>query len=1255
MKKLLTYSVVVATIVWSLGLAAVVPLASAAYTATAGDVIKTATNTAVYYIDSDGKRHLFSNEATFWTWKSGSWATQGVQVISQTDFDALTSAANVVARAGVNLVKFDNSARVYAVAPGGVLSLIPSSAIASTLYGSTWSTKVVTIQSSFENDYSKTGTELTASSVLPNGSLIKYTGSADIYYIDGGLKRAISGDAFVANKFKDSAVVTVATSMTFTTGSSVTGQESALTTIAGTGAVTPVASVGTLTVALASDTPAAGIAVGSSIRVPFTTVSFTASSDGDITIDKMTVERKGSAVDANFSTLTLIDAATNVKIGVGQSLNALSQASFLDDIVVKAGTTKKIILAGNMASGTAGQIPQLALSAIVLKGTATVSGTLPITGNAMTVTSLAIGTPAVVRGVYQVSTSTDIKVGTVAQIVGAFKISADSVEGQRVKQIKFYNSGTSALDTDISNYKLLVDNATPVTAVFTKDGKYLTAEFSANSVLIEKGKSKEFVLKADILSGSTRTIILSIYRTDDVVASGDTFGYMKTPTYSSTGSSAGNPVMANDQLTISVGTLRIESSSVVAAQDISYGDAQTLGSFNLVVAGETVSITALTLAVSSTTANIDNVKLIDKDGATLWGPNDASSGSVAYTATVQLPVGSNLVKVVADIESTGDGSYWASNETFYFSITGSTITATGMTTNDSVTASPTGVISANTMTFKPAKLTITANSLPTTGNVSLGAKKALYGSWAFSTSGSGENVKISAITLANETATTTNLDSVTLYDVTNKTNCTTKYPNATLDSYGCLLAVKDGYDGTTTWTLTDPIIITKNTTISLELRADVRTTAATYQNHADGFVIRNDGTVVPVTATGVLTSNTVTPTGSAYNPASNAAIKITIAGAGSLTMVNSASAPASRIVAEGQTYEIGRVKITATNEALNISDLSVCVGTGAADSAGVGDRGDISNVKVYKSTALTTPIIDASLGAVCESFSLPQDSLQIPTGSAGVELVIKATMAKVDNASIDETGLANASVALGFGGTDGITAKGVSSGLTVTSETITSNTSTAVILHKSYPSVSIVAPAIRLFASGVVMYDLTISNPTSEPIGIYRLSFIVSTSTDANIKLTTAGLQAKRSDWATFKQISADVAFAELDGTSDAYFSFVLYNPDSVTDTKTELRLGAGQSAQFQLIGRTVDGLDATLDGSIQIRFLGDTASTTLDAYSYSVGAPAALFVAQFQGNFVWSDLYTDDGPNATNTNEWYNGYLVNGLQSSSTVYSIPE
>lgn len=1237
MKKLLTYVVAIATIVWSLGLGAVVPMAAAAYSPEAGDIIRTADSPAVYYIGADGKRHLFVNRVTYGSWLAN---FDDLQYVTSDELTDIAPGANVTVRPGTNLIKFQTNTNLYAVAPGGVLHKV-SADTAAALYGAGYASRVITIQDGFESNYT-VGAELTSSSKLPDGSLVKYEGSEDIYYIEDGEKRPLEGDAFVANNFRDSFVVTIPASMTYDNGESITGEEDALTAVAGSGdgAVSAGSSV---TVSLASDTPAAGIAPRAGARVPFTTVNLTAASDGDVVIDSLTVQRQGLAADASISSVAIIDAATNVQIGVNQNLNASSKAVFGNDITVPAGTTKKLIIAANMPDNAtyAGQIPQLALVGVETKGSVSVVGSLPVVGNGMTVTNLTLGQATVERGSYQRSTTTDVKVGEEDYIISAYKISADSTESQNVSQIKYYQSGTASLTADLENYALYVDNSTKVNATFTTDGKYLTAEFSNDMVNIASGKSKQLVLKADVIGGSTRTIKMGIYRTTDVIAKGGSFGYARTATYTGTSANtSANPVLTNDQLTISAGTMRIEASNTVPATDVSYGDAQTLGSFKFVVQGEEISIEQLTLTISSTTAGsdtFDNVKLVDEDGTTLWGPSSPSSGSITYTGNANLPVGDNIIDVIADVESTGG---FAANETFTFSIAGSSITATGVETDDTITVSPSSAVSTYTQTFKTAKLSITASALPTTGNVSLGAKDVEHASWIFSAVGSGEDVKINSITIGNEagTGTVDTLSNLRLVNASNNNAIINTSHNG------------NWYAGTTTWTLSNPLVIEKGKTATIKLLADV-TTNSGVTDHANEFIIY--GATAPyIAAEGNTTGNDITPTGSGYGSSATSGAVLTLVGAGSLTINTAASNPSARLVAEGQAYEISRLKLTATNEAIDVSNLKVCVGDGGLTSAATGDFNDITTVSIYKSTDMANPIVDSKpMNTICEIIALNED-LTVPVGSSGVELVIKATTATVDNSAITAVGTSNASFKIGLGGTDEITAKGATSGLTVSTITHTASTSSGAILHKAYPSVAINSlSSTKLIASGGVLYDFTVSNPTAEPIALYRLSFHVSTSTDADLALASAGLQAKRSDWSTFKKIADDATPTDVDGAADVYPSFTMIDPDALT--AKELVIGAGQSAQFQLIGRSITGLDATLDGSIQIRLLGDTASTTM-ATSYSTGAPAGAFSALEQGNFVWSDLYESD-TSAITTSQWYNGYLVSGLAATSTVSSLTE
>lgn len=190
------------------------------YSPMAGDLIKTAKNPAIYIIDDNLKRHLFSNEVTFWTWYSGGWSAQAIKLISQAEFDAFDADTNVRARPGANLIQFDNSNKIYAVTPGGVLCETRA------LYGADWQLRVIKIQSAFENDYVKDNAcVVTSDGKYPDGTLIQYVKSTDIWYVDNGKKRRVSAEGFKANGFNNSSIVqNVPVSMAYAVDSkSITG------------------------------------------------------------------------------------------------------------------------------------------------------------------------------------------------------------------------------------------------------------------------------------------------------------------------------------------------------------------------------------------------------------------------------------------------------------------------------------------------------------------------------------------------------------------------------------------------------------------------------------------------------------------------------------------------------------------------------------------------------------------------------------------------------------------------------------------------------------------------------------------------------------------------------------------------------------------------------------------------------------------------------------------------------------------------
>jgi hypothetical protein len=131
------------------------------YTPVATNLIKTVDDPAVYVIDDNGNKRLFVNSPTFWSHYSGSWSdikhngnSIVVRTISQEDFDNINIGANISVKPGVNLIRFQNSPRVYIVFGDNNLKYITNTE-AINLFGSSWQDRLVTIQNGFENDYTR--------------------------------------------------------------------------------------------------------------------------------------------------------------------------------------------------------------------------------------------------------------------------------------------------------------------------------------------------------------------------------------------------------------------------------------------------------------------------------------------------------------------------------------------------------------------------------------------------------------------------------------------------------------------------------------------------------------------------------------------------------------------------------------------------------------------------------------------------------------------------------------------------------------------------------------------------------------------------------------------------------------------------------------------------------------------------------------------------------------------------------------------
>lgn len=111
---------------------------------------------AVYYIGADGKRHAFPNSKVFFTWYAD---FDSVKAVTSERLGAYMLGANVTYRPGVRMVKFTTDNKVYAVARGGILRWVATEELATSLYGSSWNTKIDDIPDTFYTNYTF-GTEI---------------------------------------------------------------------------------------------------------------------------------------------------------------------------------------------------------------------------------------------------------------------------------------------------------------------------------------------------------------------------------------------------------------------------------------------------------------------------------------------------------------------------------------------------------------------------------------------------------------------------------------------------------------------------------------------------------------------------------------------------------------------------------------------------------------------------------------------------------------------------------------------------------------------------------------------------------------------------------------------------------------------------------------------------------------------------------------------------------------------------------------
>lgn len=113
--------------------------------------IKTLSDTAVYYYASNGKRYVFPNEKTYFTWYKD---FSSVKTIPIDQMSLIPIGGNVTYRPGTRMIKFQTDIKTYMVTRGGVLRWVKTEEVARGWFGAEWNTFIDDVSEAFYENYS---------------------------------------------------------------------------------------------------------------------------------------------------------------------------------------------------------------------------------------------------------------------------------------------------------------------------------------------------------------------------------------------------------------------------------------------------------------------------------------------------------------------------------------------------------------------------------------------------------------------------------------------------------------------------------------------------------------------------------------------------------------------------------------------------------------------------------------------------------------------------------------------------------------------------------------------------------------------------------------------------------------------------------------------------------------------------------------------------------------------------------------------
>lgn len=1213
-KKAFTWSVVVMTIAWSVGLSALAPLAANAAECPAleaGDLFKVEGNTAVYLVNSDMERMYFPNSEVYHTWYAD---FSGVVEIASECVSAYPNSINpagVNYRPGSRLVKVVISPDVYAVGPDNMRHKIGSEAEAAALYGDNWASLVRDVHDFHWPNYTD-GAEVDG---LHDGMLVMEAEAAstaaagDVYYVSGGMLHMVDGDlpGFVSGD-----VQTVSSDLfgaldmgDSVTAASVTADPSqgAGGTPADSGDSTPVVS-GDLTVSLSADTPAASVLSAATVYNHVLNVRLSAG-DEAVTVDALTLTKAGLASNTQIDGISVwVDGYR--KGDVMSSFNVDNEVTVGfsgDPITVPANGSVTVTVAINIASGVAsGTVSMSVASASHVDSNSNVGGSFPVTGGTFSIINGAATLAGVtvtgqsVGGQSTEPTSSDsgqLEIGQTKEIAKVKFTEAGTNEAS-IEQLVFYVEGT-VQDDDLQNFEVYSPTNELLGSTAMMNDRYVTVKLDTPYEM-PKGTSRTLTLKATAMDGASRWFRVQLQSDYDLLISDADTGYHILPT---DGDSTWNAVSStNGYFKLKEGTLTVIKRTDSVSGQIAAGATDiSLGKFDVKAVGEEIEVRkiGLQIATSSVATRLTgNVKVV-VDGATVLTTSAAtnnlySSASTQYTLSsyVNIPSGeTKTFEIIGSIDTSAvsTSEYQAKVGNFYLK---------RLNTKDFKDNQPSSSLTAaNNLTMSSNTFTITEDTSLGDKTIAPGGEHTL-GQWVIKAP-SAQGAKVSAATFSfasNGLTVADHIQNLTLMSGELELGSVVSAPASSSNSYTF-----------------DNLELDANETAKLTLKGTVISSAPTSKTLT--------ATLSSLTWTGVTTQNSADDT-AGYGAQTNTinTATVTISAASDSTTIASVYVPST---AEKQ---LGKWKVEVNNDAAHFEKIRLYLynETDAADTT----AGNFTGLNLYDSADMSTP-----LNASAESYVPGSGNGYVEF--SGLDWTVSADTIKylVLKGQVNGSGTMNAAsvnyFAAPVASTTNYTIKSNGSDISA-SATISTPSSTRYLFHNAAPTVAKFDVGTSLsLASQAKIFGYTVTNNGDREMRVATNTLAVAVSGltgNGSATGTLYGFQLWEANSAGEPATQLAVASTtgtmclsggagEADCTNATTVSVSFGENNDVNSLFDNLTVPAGGSRTFIMTANTTDVLDAKTQGTVSV-------SVTLDGAT----------------GFVSSDDSTQEG-------YWANGVIL--------------